>query len=61
MPKVNQEGHQINRKRVQRLMKMMRIEAIYPKPKLSRRNEEHKILLRSRAGITWIFYFDLFF
>lgn len=36
-------GHGINRKRVQRLMREMRIEAIYPKPKLSRRNENHKI------------------
>jgi putative transposase len=37
------EGHIVNRKRVQRLMRLMRIEAIYPKPKLSRRNENHKI------------------
>ena len=36
-------GHSVNRKRVQRLMKLMRIEAIYPKPKLTRRNESHKI------------------
>jgi putative transposase len=36
-------GHAINRKRVQRLMRLMRIEAIYPKPKTTRRNEEHKI------------------
>ena len=36
-------GHRVNRKRVQRLMREMRIEAIYPKPKLSRRNENHKI------------------
>lgn len=40
---LNQQGHKINRKRVQRLMRLMRIEAIYPKPKLSRRNEEHKV------------------
>ncbi len=36
-------GHGGNRKRVQRLMKEMRIAAIYPKPRLSRRNENHKI------------------
>ncbi len=36
-------GHRVNRKRVQRLMREMRIEAIYPKPKLSRRNKNHKI------------------
>jgi putative transposase len=40
---LNTKGHEINRKRVQRLMRLMRIEAIYPKPKLSRRNENHKI------------------
>jgi len=40
---LNQQGYKINRKRVQRLMRLMRIEAIYPKSKLSRRNEEHKV------------------
>ncbi|WP_084691911.1 IS3 family transposase [Desulfobacter vibrioformis] len=30
---LNALGHPVNRKRVQRLMKLMRIEAIYPKPK----------------------------
>lgn len=33
----------INRKRVQRLMRVMGIEAIYPKPKLSVKHPEHKI------------------
>jgi putative transposase len=33
----------VNRKRVQRLMRIMGIEAIYPKPKLSQRNKKHKI------------------
>jgi putative transposase len=40
---LNQQSHQINRKRVQRLMRLMRIEAIYPKPKLTKRNAEHKV------------------
>lgn len=40
---LNAKGHEINRKRVQRLMRLMRIEVIYPKPKLSRRLENHKI------------------
>jgi putative transposase len=43
-----------NRKRIQRLMRVMGIEAIYPKPKLSQRNEEHRIypyLLRNMAII----------
>lgn len=42
----------VNRKRVQRLMRLMGLEAIYPKPNLSRRNTEHKIypyLLRNVA------------
>jgi len=33
----------VNRKRVQRLMRLMGIEAIYPKPKLSARAAEHRI------------------
>ncbi|WP_425388328.1 IS3 family transposase [Desulfobacter vibrioformis] len=40
---LNALGHPVNRKRVQRLMKLMRIEAIYPKPKTTKRNENHKI------------------
>ena len=40
---LNAKGHEINRKRVQRLMRLMRIEDIYPKPKLNRRLENHKI------------------
>jgi len=37
------EGHAVNRKRIQRLMRIMGLEAIYPKPKVSERNREHKI------------------
>ena len=36
-------GHEVNRKRVSRLMKLMGIQAIYPKPKTSKGNKEHKI------------------
>ena len=39
----NGKGHDVNRKRIQRLMKLMRIETIYPKPKTTNRNKEHKI------------------
>lgn len=49
---LGREGHDVNRKRVQRLMRLMGIEAIYPRPNTSRRNEEHKIypyLLRDVA------------
>lgn len=37
------EGHQIGRKRVSRLMKKVRIEALYRKPNLSRRHDAHPI------------------
>lgn len=40
---LHQEGHDVNHKRVRHLMRRMGLEAIYPKPKLSQRNEEHKI------------------
>ena len=36
-------GFEVNRKRVSRLMGVMAIEAIYPKPKLSQPGEGHKI------------------
>lgn len=36
-------GHKINRKRVQRLMRLMGLEAIYPKPRTSRPHPAHKI------------------
>ncbi len=49
---LRREGHTINRKRVQRLMRLMGLEAIYQKPNLSRPNAAHKIypyLLRKLA------------
>jgi putative transposase len=36
-------GYKINRKRVQRLIRLMGLEAIYPKPRTSRPHLEHKI------------------
>jgi putative transposase len=36
-------GHQVGRNRVKRLMQVMGIEAVYPKPKLSQSEEAHKI------------------
>ena len=36
-------GWKINRKRVQRLMRTMGLEAVYPRPKTSKSNPEHKI------------------
>jgi putative transposase len=37
------QGHEVNRKRVQRLMRLMGLEAIYPKPKLSLGGRGHKV------------------
>lgn len=45
-------GYKINRKRVQRLMRLMGLEAIYPKPRTSRPHPEHKVypyLLRDKT------------
>jgi putative transposase len=39
---LDQCGYHMNRKRVQRLMRIMGLEAIYPKPNLSRAQEEKK-------------------
>ena len=53
-------GEPVNRKRVQRLMRIMGLEAIYPKPRLSAGGRPHKVypyLLRdvaiSRADQVW--------
>jgi putative transposase len=46
------EGHEVNRKRVQRLMRLMGLEAVYPKPRLSVGGAGHKVypyLLRNVA------------
>jgi putative transposase len=36
-------GYKVNRKRVQRLMRLMGLEAIYPKPRTSRPHPAHKV------------------
>jgi len=36
-----EDGHQVNRKRVYRLMRSMNLKAIYPKPRLSTANKKH--------------------
>jgi putative transposase len=55
-----ERGEEVNRKRVQRLMRLMGLEAIYPKPKLSAAGRGHRIypyLLRNvsieRADQVW--------
>jgi putative transposase len=40
---LNDLGHIVNRKHVQRLMRLMGIEAMYPKPNTSKPNKEHKV------------------
>jgi len=40
---LRRDGYRVNRKRVQRLMRLMGIEAIYPKPNLSRPHPGNKI------------------
>lgn len=54
------QGHEVNRKRVVRLMEVMGLEAVYPKPRLSQPGDGHKIypyLLRNvevtRANQVW--------
>ena len=46
------QGHNINRKRILRLMRLMGMEAIYPKQKLSKNSNDHKkypYLLRNKS------------
>lgn len=59
--RLKDKGHEVNRKRVQRLMRLMGIEAIYPKPKTSMANKQHKVysyLLKDirveRANQVWV-------
>jgi putative transposase len=40
---LNRNGEDVNRKRVQRLMRLMGLEAIYPKPRLSLGNAQHRV------------------
>jgi len=40
---LKRQGYPVNRKRVQRLMRIMGLEAIYPKANLSKRRHDHKI------------------
>jgi putative transposase len=40
---LRQDGFEVNRKTVSRYLGLMGLEAIYPKPNLSRRNAEHRV------------------
>jgi putative transposase len=46
------EGHAINRKRVRRLMAVMGLEAVYPKPRLSKPNPGHRVYPYLLRGVT---------
>jgi putative transposase len=49
---LRRQGQKVNRKRVQRLMRLMGIEAVYPKPRTSRPHPQHRVypyLLRDRT------------
>ena len=57
---LNRQGYNVNRKRVQRLMRLMGLEAIYPKPRISKPHPGHRIypyLLKglniNRADMVW--------
>jgi putative transposase len=49
---LNREGYHVNRKRIQRLMRLMGIQAIYPKPRLSIGGQDHKIYPYLLKGLT---------
>jgi putative transposase len=46
------QGYEVNRKRISRLMEVMGIEAVYPKPQLSRPGDGHKIYPYLLRGVT---------
>jgi len=49
---LNDQGEGVNRKRVQRLMRVMGLEAIYPKPRLSLAGKGHRIYPYLLRGVT---------
>src|SRR5205823_8374405 len=49
---LQRQGHAVNRKRVQRLMRLMGLEAVYPKPKLSAPGRGHKVFPYLLRGVT---------
>jgi len=40
---LRRQGHTVNKKRIERLFRTMELEAVYPKPNLSKRNPNHKV------------------
>ena len=48
---LNRQGYPVNRKRIQRLMRLMALEAIYPKPNISKKGKENAIYPYLLKGI----------
>lgn len=48
---LNSQGECVNRKRVQRLMHTMGLEALYPKPRTSQPSSEHRIFPYRLRGL----------
>ena len=51
---IKREGHNVNEKRVRRLMRLMNLNAVYPKPRLSFNSNEHKVYLYLLSNIAII-------
>jgi putative transposase len=49
---LKREGHEVNRKRIQRLMRLMGLEAVYPKPRLSVGGANHKVYPYLLRGVS---------
>ena len=49
---LHRQGYRVNRKRVQRLMRLMGLEAVYPKPKASQAHAEHRVYPYLLRGAT---------
>ena len=49
---LRQQGYPVNRKRVQRLMRQLGIEAIYPKPRLSQHHPDHQVFPYLLRGLS---------
>lgn len=49
---LKRQGHTVNPKRIRRLMRLMGLEAIYPKPNLGKASKEHKIYPYLLRGVS---------
>jgi len=49
---LRRQGHTVNPKRIRRLIRLMGLEAIYPKPNLSKASKEHKIYPYLLRGVS---------